>query len=82
VAWRFKTIALKGEPGGDTWNDLPNEFRQGAETWIAGTYDPELNTTYWGTAQSKPWTRLSRGSGYRRHLVRNSTWRWIPTTAA
>jgi hypothetical protein len=23
VAWRFKTIALKGEPGGDTWNNLP-----------------------------------------------------------
>ncbi len=39
------TIALKGEPGGDSWNNLPDEFRQGAETWIAGTYDPELNTT-------------------------------------
>ena len=73
VAWRFKTIALKGEPGGDTWNNLPNEFRQGAETWIAGTYDPELNTTYWGTAQSKPWTRASRGSGAGATLYANST---------
>ena len=73
VAWRFKTIALKGEPGGDTWNNLPDEFRQGAETWIAGTYDPELNTTYWGTAQSKPWTRLSRGSGIGATLYANST---------
>lgn len=73
VAWRFKTIALKGEPGGDTWNNLPDEFRQGAETWIAGTYDPELNTTYWGTAQSKPWTRASRGSGNGATLYANST---------
>jgi alcohol dehydrogenase (cytochrome c) len=73
VAWRFKTIALKGEPGGDTWNNLPDEFRQGAETWIAGTYDPELNTTYWGTAQSKPWTRASRGSGAGATLYANST---------
>src|SRR5580698_8562840 len=73
VAWRFKTIALKGEPGGDTWNNLPDEFRQGAETWIAGTYDPELNTTYWGTAQSKPWTRASRNSGGGATLYANST---------
>ena len=73
VAWRFKTIALKGEPGGDSWNNLPDEFRQGAETWIAGTYDPELNTTYWGTAQSKPWTRLSRASGSGATLYANST---------
>ena len=73
VAWRFKTIALKGEPGGDTWNNLPDEFRQGAETWIAGTYDPELNTTYWGTAQSKPWTRASRGSAGGATLYANST---------
>jgi alcohol dehydrogenase (cytochrome c) len=73
VAWRFKTIALKGEPGGDTWNNLPDEFRQGAETWIAGTYDPDLNTTYWGTAQSKPWTRASRESGAGATLYANST---------
>ncbi|HYS45580.1 MAG TPA: PQQ-binding-like beta-propeller repeat protein, partial [Rhizomicrobium sp.] len=73
VAWRFKTIALKGEPGGDSWNNLPDEFRQGAETWIAGTYDPELNTTYWGTAQSKPWTRASRESGAGATLYANST---------
>jgi len=80
VAWRFKTIALKGEPGGDTWNNLPDEFRQGAETWIAGTYDPELNTTYWGTAQSKPWTRLSRGSGIGATLYANSTLALDPDT--
>jgi alcohol dehydrogenase (cytochrome c) len=73
VAWRFKTIALKGEPGGDTWNNLPDEFRQGAETWIAGSYDPDLNTTYWGTAQSKPWTRVSRDSGAGATLYANST---------
>lgn len=73
VAWRFKTIAEKGEPGGDTWNDLPNEFRQGAETWIAGTYDPDTNTTYWGTAQAKPWTRPTRGSAGGATLYANAT---------
>ena len=80
VSWRFKTIALKGEPGGDSWNNLPDEFRQGAETWIAGTYDPVLNTTYWGTAQSKPWTRASRGSGNGATLYANSTLALDPDT--
>ena len=80
VAWRFKTIALKGEPGGDTWNNLPDEFRQGGETWIAGTYDPELNTTYWGTAQSKPWMRASRGSGAASTLYANATLALDPDT--
>jgi alcohol dehydrogenase (cytochrome c) len=72
-AWRFKTIALQGEPGGDTWGTLANLFRAGAETWITGSYDPDLNLTYWGTAQSKPWMRASRGSGNGATLFANST---------
>jgi alcohol dehydrogenase (cytochrome c) len=63
--WRFVTIALEGEPGGDTWGDLPNLYRAGGETWITGSYDPELNLTYWGTAQAKPWMPASRGMGSR-----------------
>jgi alcohol dehydrogenase (cytochrome c) len=58
--WRFYTIPREGERGSDTWGKLPMTFRAGAETWVAGTYDPELNFTYWGVAQSKPWNFLSR----------------------
>jgi alcohol dehydrogenase (cytochrome c) len=71
--WRFKTIALEGEQGGDTWGGLPNLFRAGGETWITGSYDPDLNLTYWGTAQAKPWMRASRGSGNGANLFANST---------
>ena len=35
LAWKFHTVAHSGEPGGDTWNNLPNMMRQGGETWIA-----------------------------------------------
>jgi alcohol dehydrogenase (cytochrome c) len=63
--WRFVTIALEGEPGGDTWGELPNLYRAGGETWITGSYDPDLNLTYWGTAQAKPWMPASRGMGSR-----------------
>ncbi|MDX1563708.1 MAG: PQQ-binding-like beta-propeller repeat protein, partial [Gammaproteobacteria bacterium] len=59
--WRFRTVALSGDPGGDTWGGLPDLYRAGAETWITGTYDPETNLTYWGTAQAKPWMPASRG---------------------
>lgn len=60
LAWRFNTIAKTGEPGGDTWGELDNLFRAGGETWITGSYDPELDLTYWGVAQAKPWAPPSR----------------------
>ncbi|GAB5499764.1 MAG: PQQ-binding-like beta-propeller repeat protein [Pseudohongiellaceae bacterium] len=60
LEWRFNTIAKAGEPGGDTWGDLDDVFRAGGETWIAGSWDPETNLTYWGTAQQKPWVPVSR----------------------
>ena len=59
--WRFRTVALEGEPGGDSWGDLPDLYRAGAESWITGSYDPDLNLTYWGTTQAKPWMPASRG---------------------
>jgi alcohol dehydrogenase (cytochrome c) len=40
---------------------LPDLYRAGGESWITGSYDPELNLTYWGTAQAKPWMPASRG---------------------
>jgi alcohol dehydrogenase (cytochrome c) len=78
--WRFSTVALKGTPGGDTWNGLDDLYRVGGETWIAGTYDPDLNLTYWGVAQAKPWMRASRGSGNGAALYTSSTLALDPDT--
>lgn len=60
--WRTSTVARPGEPGGDTWGDLPLAFRAGGDAWIPGSYDQELNLLYWGTAQAKPWARAVRGT--------------------
>src|SRR6266436_1978722 len=60
--WRTSTIARPGEPGGESWGDLPLHFRAGGDAWIAGSYDPETNLIYWGTAQAKPWVRAVRGT--------------------
>jgi alcohol dehydrogenase (cytochrome c) len=62
LLWKFHTIAHQNEPGGDTWNNLPDMMRQGGETWIVGSYDPDLDLTYWGIAQAKPWMHASRGT--------------------
>src|SRR5579862_213677 len=72
--WRFYTIPREGTPGSDTWGSLPMNNRAGAETWLAGSYDPELNLTYWGVAQSKPWNFLSRKlTPFDKTLYANST---------
>ena len=52
-AWRFYTIPGPGEPGHDTWEG--DSWRHGgAPVWLTGSYDPELNLTYWGIGNSGP----------------------------
>ncbi len=60
--WKFQTVARDDQPGADSWGSLPSLMRAGGETWITGSYDPDLNETYWGVAQAKPWLRVSRGA--------------------
>jgi alcohol dehydrogenase (cytochrome c) len=78
--WKFVTVALKGQPNGDSWGGLPDDHRAGSETWIQGSYDPVLNLTYWGTAQAKPWRRDLRGSGEGATNYANSTVALNPDT--
>ncbi len=53
LAWRFWTIPAPGEFGSESW---PGELylHGGGTTWMPGTYDPELNTIYWGTSNPAP----------------------------
>lgn len=52
--WRSHTIPGPGEPGNETW---PGDTWRtgGASIWITGSFDPELNLTYWGTGNPGPW---------------------------
>ena len=58
--WKFYTVPGPGEPGHDTW--AGNSWEHGgASTWTTGSYDPELNTVYWGTGNPGPdWNSDSR----------------------
>lgn len=46
--WRFNVVPRPGEPGGNTWNDLPLDKRSGGSVWDQGSYDPELDLVYFG----------------------------------
>ncbi|MEO6801951.1 MAG: PQQ-binding-like beta-propeller repeat protein [Granulicella sp.] len=78
--WRFNTIAHHDEPGGDTWNNLPDDKRAGAAIWEAGQYDPELNLTYWGTGSPSPWSTVTRGTFGAKVLYADSTLALNPDT--
>jgi alcohol dehydrogenase (cytochrome c) len=52
-AWRFDTIPKPGEPGHDSWRG--GDWEHGsAAVWVTGSYDPDLNLTYWGTGNPGP----------------------------
>ena len=54
--WRTYTIPAPGEPGSETWKDGGDAWeRGGGPTWLTGSYDPELNTVYWGTGNAASW---------------------------
>ena len=51
--WRFHTIPGPGEPGHETWSG-DSWKRGGGSIWLTGSYDPELNLTYWGVGNPAP----------------------------
>lgn len=59
--WRTSTIARPGDPADATWGGVPWNRRAGGDSWIPGSYDPQLGLFYVGTAQAKPWMAASRG---------------------
>jgi PQQ-dependent dehydrogenase (methanol/ethanol family) len=51
-SWRFYTIARPGEPGGNSWNGLPLEKRNGGSVWIPPSYDAVHNLVLFGTGNT------------------------------
>ena len=51
--WRFWTIPGPGEPGSESYPG-DSYLHAGGTAWMPGTYDPELNTTYWATSNASP----------------------------
>jgi alcohol dehydrogenase (cytochrome c) len=51
--WRFNNIPGPGEKGHETW--AGDSWKHGgASVWMTGSYDPDLNLTYWGIGNPGP----------------------------
>ena len=55
LEWRWNSLPKPGEPGSETWPKNSDAIQHGGGmTWLTGTYDPDLNLLYWGTANPNP----------------------------
>lgn len=76
--WRRYTIPGPGEPGHNSWGSTDSAMLGGASAWITGSYDPELDTLYWGVGNPNPdWDGANRPGD---NLYSNATLALDPDT--
>ena len=71
--WRTRTIPKPGEPGDETWGDIPYEKRWHVGMWMVPSYDPELRRLYVGTSVTAPAPKFMLGGNDEQYLYHNST---------
>jgi PQQ-dependent dehydrogenase (methanol/ethanol family) len=71
--WRRRLIPAPGEPGDETWGDVPFEQRQHVGSWMVPSYDPELKLIILGTSVTSPAPKFYLGGTDNKHLYHNST---------
>jgi PQQ-dependent dehydrogenase (methanol/ethanol family) len=78
--WRTRTIPKPGEPGDETWGDVPLAQRWHVGTWMVPSYDPVLKRVYIGTSVTIPAPKFILGGIDKQHLYHNSTLALDPDT--
>ena len=71
--WRRHLIAGPGEPGNETWGDVPWEGRRHVGAWMVPSYDPELELIYMGTSVTSPAPKFYLDDPDNAYLYHNST---------
>jgi alcohol dehydrogenase (cytochrome c) len=71
--WRTRTIPRPGEPGDETWGDIPYEQRWHVGMWMVPSFDPELNRIYVGTSVTSPAPKFILAGNDEQYLYHNST---------
>ena len=69
--WRLHTIPKPGEPGSETWGNIPYEERRHVGTWMVPSYDAELNLIFIGTSVTSPAPKYLLGGNNLQHLYHN-----------
>ena len=71
--WRFHTIPGPGEPGDESWGNVPMNERWHVGTWMVPSYDPELNLIFIGTSVTIPAPKFTLAGNDKQHLFHNCT---------
>jgi alcohol dehydrogenase (cytochrome c) len=71
--WRTRLVPAPGEPGDESWGGVPFEERVHVGSWMAPSYDPELNLVYVGTSVTSPAPKFLLGGIENNYLYHNST---------
>ena len=71
--WRTRMIPAPGEPGDETWGDVPYEQRRHVGAWMVPSFDPTLNLIYVGTSVTSPAPKFMLGGVEHKYLYHNST---------
>lgn len=61
--WNFNVVPQAGEPGSNSWNDLPFSERSGGSVWTTGYYDPALDLVFIGTGNTYNTAPLAKPIG-------------------
>ncbi len=71
--WRTRTIPRPGEPGDETWGNVPDANRRHVGTWMVPSFDPELKLIYIGTSVTSPAPKFWLAGNDKQYLYHNST---------
>jgi len=71
--WRIHTIPKPGEPGNETWGDIPYDQRKHVGSWMVPSYDPELHLIYIGTSVTSPAPKFMLAGNNYKYLYHNCT---------
>jgi alcohol dehydrogenase (cytochrome c) len=71
--WRFHTIPKPGEPGDETWGNIPYEQRWHVGAWMVPSYDPTTKRIYVGTSVVAPAPKFMLAGNNNQYLYHNST---------
>jgi len=71
--WRHRTIPKPGEPGNESWGNIPYEQRWHVGMWMVPSYDPETKRIYVGTSVTAPAPKFMLAGNKNQYLYHNST---------
>jgi PQQ-dependent dehydrogenase (methanol/ethanol family) len=78
--WRKRTIPRPGEPGNESWGDVPDDRRWHVGAWMIPSYDAELDLIYVGTSVTAPAPKFMLAGNDLQYLYHNSTLALRPAT--